>query len=232
MFELTSSQRIVALTLALTIACAGPLALYQLGRRHAPALASDATATGSASPVAGARVLVHVAGAVKQPGMYRLAAGARVSDALAAAGGRLENARLDDLNLAARVKDGLRLYVPTNDERREQVVVATEDVYVHDPPRQAAGPLVPSSKDLLNAGKLTNPPARSERKEPPRGRVNLNTASTSELQTLPGIGPAMAARILAYRETVAHFRTPEDLQQVRGIGPKTYEKLKPYITAP
>ena len=232
MLELTSGQRIAALTLLLTIVGAGLLAVYELGARHTPPLASAPMATASGNAALGAKVLVHVAGAVKQPGIYRLAASARVADALTAAGGQRPDARLNDLNLAARVKDGLRLYVPSNDERREQVVVATEDVYIHDPPRQAAGPLVPSSKELLNAGKLTGSSSRSERKEAPRGRVNLNTASSSELQTLPNIGPAMAARIIAYRETVAKFKSPEDIQSVRGIGEKTFEKLKPYIAAP
>lgn len=231
MFDFSPGQRIAAYTLVLTVACASLLALFQLGRQQAPALASAPAVTAGNAGL-GATVLVHVAGAVKQPGMYRLAAGARVSDALTAAGGSSAGARLDDLNLAAHLKDGLRLYVPYKDERREQVVVTTQDVFVHDPPRQAAGPVVPSSRELLNAGKLTNAPPRSQRKELPKAKVNLNRATSSELQTLPGIGPAMAARIIAFRETVAHFQSTTDLQKVKGIGPKTFEKLAPYIAAP
>lgn len=228
---MSPGQKITAHTLLLTALAAGFLVTYQLGRGQAPPLVAEATITSTNSAL-GAKVLVHVAGAVRQPGMYRLAAGARVADALAAAGGRRDDARLDDLNLAARVSDGLRLYVPVKGERREQVVVTTEDVYVRDAPRQAAGPIVPSSKELLNAGRVTHSAPRSQRKEPPRAKVNLNRASSGELQALPGIGPAMAARIIAFRETVARFDSTEDLQKVKGIGPKTYEKLAPYITAP
>lgn len=131
-------------------------------------------------------VLVHVAGAVTRPGLYRLAAGARVADALGAAGGATTDAALDGLNLARVLEDG------------EQLVVAGSDAAV--PGAAVAG-------------------VRAD------GRVDLNRAGQAELDALPGIGPVLAARIVAYREAHGGFRSVRDLRRVQGIGEKLYRSL-------
>lgn len=153
----------------------------------------------SAAPADGQkarRLYVHVGGAVRRPGLYRLEDGARVDDAVQAAGGVLEDADLDALNLAARVKDGDKVLVPSRNGTAE----ASADT-------QAGG------------GGATS-----------GGLVNLNTATIADLETLPGIGPAIARRIIDFRESNGGFRKIEDLLEVPGIGTKTFEELRDHVT--
>jgi competence protein ComEA len=133
----------------------------------------------------GGSVIVHVAGAVRNAGVYRLRAGARVNDALARAGGATPRADLSQVNLAAKVEDGRQVLVP----RR----VAT-------PPPVAAAP--------------TGTAAPGQ----PAVPVNLNTATLEQLDTLPGVGPATAQKILDYREQHGGFGSVDELGEVPGIG--------------
>jgi competence protein ComEA len=136
-----------------------------------------------------AMVVVAVSGRVQQPGLVRLPAGARVADALAAAGGALPGTDLSSLNLARKVTDG------------ELIVVGGP------PPPGAAGA----------------PPG-------PAGPVNLNTATLDQLQTLPGVGPVLAQRIIDYREQHGGFASVADLRKVTGIGDARYNDLKTRVT--
>jgi competence protein ComEA len=140
------------------------------------------------------RIFVHVGGAVRRPGLYRLAGGARVDDAVRAAGGVLEDADLDALNLAARVKDGDKVLVPARGD-------GSDGASAQGGAGGAQGSL-----------------------------VNLNTATAADLDTLPGIGPALAQRILDFRERNGGFRTVEDLLEVPGIGSKKFEELRDLVT--
>ncbi|NUP99317.1 MAG: helix-hairpin-helix domain-containing protein, partial [Armatimonadetes bacterium] len=221
----TPVERLLALLFGTTLVVTVPYATFLLGRR-APNVAEAAVFEPSPLPaqVDSEPVLrIHLAGAVKRPGVYRLELDCRVVDALERAGGATPGARLDDLNLAARLTDGMRLYVPgPRDGPADEVVVVTEEVYIHAPPaersaEQPEGP-PPPRETYLTQGK---PAPTSQRKAPPRRPVNLNRAALAELQTLPGIGPAMATRIIAWRATHGRFARPEDLLEVKGIGEKT-----------
>lgn len=139
-------------------------------------------------------VVVHVVGAVAQPGLVTLPAGARVATALTKAGGPLENADLGQLNLARPLSDGEQVRVPLVGE---------------EPPPGPAGEGVGGGQGAAGGGV-----------------VAINEASAAEIQTLPGIGPALAERIVAFRADHGRFRTLEDLTQVSGIGPKTLERLR------
>jgi len=149
------------------------------------------------TPVEEPVLVVHVAGAVRTPGVYKVKKGARVVDAVAAAGGPAEGAQVDALNLAATVQDGQKIYVPTAG--------------------QTGGN---SGGNTVGAGG----------KMGGNGKVNLNTASEAELERIPGIGPAMAQRILLYREKNGLFRRVEDLLKVSGIGEKKLEELRNWVT--
>jgi competence protein ComEA len=176
------------------------------------------------------QVAVHVTGAVKKPGVVRLPLDARVEDALKAAGGAKPDANLEALNLAARVEDGAQFYFPT---KKEQPKGVAEAAY-------AAGqsPVVsqqPELKVVASTSTSAAKPAASRGSRggkfttPGQGMVNINKADAAMLQKLPGIGPAMAERILAFRQENNGFQTPEDLLQVSGIGPKKFERMKPFV---
>lgn len=149
-------------------------------------------------PTVGSQVLVvHVAGAVHTPGVYRLDAGSRVVDAVLAAGGVAADSNSDAINLAAVLTDGARVYVPRVGEVSPPVALVGSG---------AAG-----------AGSTTS------------GPVNLNSATADDLDTLPGVGPATAAAILAYRDQHGPFTSVDDLADVRGIGPVKLDALRGLI---
>jgi competence protein ComEA len=147
---------------------------------------------------------VHAAGAVAHPGVYGVRQGARVADVLAAAGGPSAEADLDQLNLAAPVADGERVRVP----RRGEVADGRE----------------PSS----GAGGGTQPMAAGSAARP-ASAVDINRAGAQELEALPGVGPATAAAIVAWRQAHGRFRSVTDLLDVRGIGPAKFETLRPLV---
>lgn len=169
--------------------------------RSAPATAAPAPVRAT-EPTRSAEVIVHVIGAVRRPGMYRLAAGSRAADAVKAAGGFTGNAAEASLNLARVLQDG------------EQLPVATKDEVASG--RGTAGGGGGSSGG--GAGAKTG------------GKVDLNTASAQELDVLPGVGPSTAAKIVADREANGPYRSAEDLMRVPGIGAKKFDALKDLVS--
>jgi competence protein ComEA len=176
------------------------LALLALGGRYAlgsgdePSRRPAATSALAAEPAPPQRLVVHVVGAVRSPGLYRLREGSRVDDAIQRAGGPKAKAALELVNLAAPVADG------------QQVVV---------PVRGAGGPsaVVGGASGAGMAG----------------GKVHLNSATLEELDTLPGIGPVTAQKILDYRTQNGGFGSVEELDAVPGIGPARLEQLTPLV---
>lgn len=154
-------------------------------------------ATSAVESPAPGTVLVHVTGAVRRPGLVSLAAGSRVVDAVAAAGGVAEDADVAAVNLARPVADGEQLAVPK----------------VGDPPPAGA---VAGSGSAAGSGAAAGGGAP----------VNLNTATQAELESLPRIGPALAQRILDWRQANGRFAQPSDLLKVSGIGQKLFDGLK------
>ena len=171
-------------------------------------------------PTAKSEVAVHVTGAVKSPGVYYLSAGARVHEAIEKAGGRTDLADIHSLNLAAKIRDGQQIDVP---EIRQ-----IPDVKPAAPSSSAAQEYtIPTSP-----GSSVTPQPSMRQSAPSDGaRININTATLQELQTLRGIGPAMARRIIEYRQTAGGFSTVDDLTNVKGIGEKTLAKIRDKITA-
>lgn len=129
--------------------------------------------------------MVHVAGAVAEPGLYELATGSRVQDAITRAGGFAEGAVESSVNLARMVSDG------------EQIVVLHQN-----------------QLNIDGSG----------------GYISLNSATESQLESLTGIGPAMASRILEYRSKIGSFSSVEQLTEVPGIGSKLLEKIRDQLT--
>ena len=146
---------------------------------------------------ASASVFVHVAGAVRSQGLYELAGGSRVQQAIDAAGGFTDDAATGALNLARVVTDGEQIVVPQ--------VAAADEGSVSDEATQAPQ----GSTDSGTAG----------------GKVNINTATSDELQTLKGVGPALAQRIIDDRTANGPYKAIEDLKRVSGIGDMTFANL-------
>lgn len=163
--------------------------------------AGDESSSGGSREQAAALVVVHVDGAVAAPGVYVLAEGSRVNDAVLAAGGLTEEADTSTTNLAAPVTDGAKVHVPTEGELAAPVAVGED----------SSGAVSPGS------GSATS------------GLVNINTAASAELQTLSGVGEATAQSIIEDRESNGPFASPEDLMRVSGIGEKKFAKIKDHI---
>lgn len=142
-------------------------------------------------------IVVHVVGAVREPGVIELPLGSRVVDAIAAARGPTDDAALAGVNLARELVDGEQLLVPT----AEQLAAGT----------------VPSNSGAA-PGSLAG------------GLVKLNSADATELDSLPGIGPAIAARIIAWRDEYGPFRSVDELLAVSGIGEKTLDGFRDLVT--
>ena len=159
-----------------------------------------------AAATSGSLIFVHVLGAVRRPGLFELSTGARVMDAVAAAGGLTETADPAGTNLARKLSDGEQLYLPQLGE-----------VPAGPPPGAGAG-----------AGSVRG--GASDPGGGPAALVNLNTATRADLDPLPRIGPAMAQRILDYRDANGPFTAVEDLRNVTGIGEKTFEGISTLIT--
>lgn len=162
-------------------------------------------------------ICVYVCGAVHQAGVYTLAAGSRVYEAVAAAGGLTEEAEPRALNQAQFLEDGQQITVYTKEE-----IAQKGDSPAAGSISSAAGGTSAGNADVKDSG--GNGPDSAG------GIVNLNTADRDELMTLTGVGEARADAIIAYREEHGAFSSAEEIMQIEGIGQKSYEKLKDRIT--
>jgi competence protein ComEA len=169
---------------------------------------AGAGATDAATGAAGGEVVVHVVGAVALPGVHRLPAGARVVDAVDAAGGATPDADLGRVNLAAPLTDGQQVYVLRVGET--------------PPP-----PAPTSTGGAGGAGGTTGTGAAGGASD---AVINVNTASATELEELPGVGPATAEAIIAHREEHGPFASIDDLLDVRGIGEAKLEQIRDRAT--
>lgn len=155
-------------------------------------------------------VTVYVTGAVARPGLYVLPRGARVAQALAAAGGATAEASLTGLNLARRLKDGDRVTVRSRGRAA---------------PAPTAPPQVPTPPSASAAAGDSSP----DTAPPESGPVRLNTATTAQLAALPGLTPRLAERIVAYRTAHGGFRRVEELLLVPGMTPAILSQARPHL---
>lgn len=153
----------------------------------------------------GSELWVHVAGAVARPGVYRLPPDSRVADAIEAAGGPDDQGVPDAMNLAARLADGDKVYVPSR----------TELTSPGDTPALASRGSTHAPAGTAGAGD---------------GPVSINRAVAADLERVPGIGPTLAQRIIETRRQRGRFEQLEDLLDVPGIGEKKFEQMKRHLT--
>ena len=211
--DISRRQAYVYVGLALVVAVLGARYLFS---SHSAAPAGGQALAGlssfvpaaSASPAASTtpeELVVYVCGAVRRPGVYHLAPGARVADLLAAAGGAGAKAELQAVNLAARLADGQQVVVP------------------------ARGASVSGAAAADSAATDTTGSGASEAAGT-AAPVDLNTATAAQLDALPGVGPATAQKIIDYRTANGGFKTVADLKNVPGIGDAKFATLQPLVT--
>lgn len=194
-----------------------------------PGANPSASAQGGASGEGTVRV--HVAGAVNNPGVYTLPAQGRAVDAIAAASGAAADADLDRVNLAGALSDGVQIYVPHRGETAAPAQIQPNGGTANAGQGNAANGAAQNGASQGGAqpqpARTLTPAGSAQKGSTP---VNINTATAEELQTLPRIGPAMAQRIIAWREAHGGFRSVDELDAVPGIGPSMLENLRPLVT--
>lgn len=152
-------------------------------------------------------IAVHITGEVKKTGILYLPEGARLIDAIKKAGGDTKEADLSQVNLAYQLQDGEKIYIPNKKEKINEYITSG------------------NGNNGIKEEENSSNNSKGENK-----KVNLNTATQSELDSLPGIGPSTAQKIIDYREENGKFNKVEDLQNVKGIGESKYSEIKDKVT--
>jgi competence protein ComEA len=200
------STALVALSVLLVVLALAGHRLAQAGTATAPSAEVVAPLEPVAQTPTRQPLVVHVVGAVRRPGLYRLRDGARVADAVARAGGATGGAELTALNLAAPLVDGVQILVPR---------------------RPAAAGAVETGGDVPSGLPLGSTTAATGGMGP---KLSLSSATADQLDELPGVGPITAQKILDYRAEHGPFRSVDDLDAVPGIGPTRIEQLRDLVT--
>jgi len=206
MFNLSNQEKITIILLLILIIIGGGIVLYKnINSEENVTInrASDISENKSAMQIEIPPVIIHITGAVKNPGVYQLKSTDRIVDAVKIAGGATEEANLDLINLAALLKDGQKIIVPCKiySETGEEI-----------------------NKNIDNNVEVMHFSSTSF-----SGKININTANATMLQTLSGIGPVLSERIIEYRNQNGFFGDIDDIKDVSGIGEKKYEGIKDLI---
>ena len=152
------------------------------------------------------KIVIHITGAICNEGIYELEENSRIADAVKIAGGLKEDADLKQINLAYVLEDGMKINIPSKNDNSNENINSTED-YI--------------TKENLNSSNNTNSAKTS--------KININSATQTELETLPGIGPSTALKIINYRKEKGKFNKIEDIKNVNGIGESKFNKIKEFI---
>lgn len=158
-------------------------------------------------------ILVHVSGAVNKEGIVELRVDSRISDAIEKAGGIKEEASMETINLAYKLEDGMKIHIPTKQEM-EGANKTKEEVTEQ---------YVTTSSGGANKKEEAGSNSDSQIK------VNINTATQTQLESLPGIGPSTATKIINYRKEKGKFSKIEEIKEVNGIGESKFNKIKDLI---
>jgi competence protein ComEA len=192
------------LLVALFTGVAGTAVYFALSNRTRPApiiiVPPEPTATAAPSPTP-APLTVFVNGAVVAPGVVEIPANGRLQDAIQAAMGFTDEANTAIVNLAQPLQDGVQIYVPTLDEEVETAVSPSRAIVIDVAPAQNGS-----------------------------GLININTATATDLETLPGIGPSTAAKIITHRQENGDFGSIEAIMDVTGIGEAKFNAISALIT--
>ncbi|RQD70607.1 MAG: competence protein ComEA [Tindallia sp. MSAO_Bac2] len=214
--ELTKKHKLILLSIAVIIFAAISIREVMHHRSKTYILASTSETTGSvnesvetnfeqeavADPIEPRAIVVHVEGEVERPGVYELSEGDRVVDVIDMAGGLNPNADRRRINMALKLQDEMFLYIPHEEEDEAQN---------------------PFENSIKNNSMVTSSASNN-------GLININTADAGTLETLPGIGPVLAQRIIDHRQQTGNFSSKEELKNVSGIGDARYRDIADHVT--
>ena len=165
------------------------------------------------------KIIVHVSGAVNKEGIVELEENSRIADAISQAEGLKENADTKNINLAFKLEDGMKIYIPTIEESQKV-----------NEQNQKENVIDETSKYVTSSGGVIQEQQTNENVDAKKSeKININTATQTELETLPGIGPSTSLKIVNYREENGNFKSIEEIKEVSGIGDAKYENIKDLI---
>lgn len=160
------------------------------------------------------KIIIYITGAVKKEGVYELEEGSRISDAIEQAEGLKEEADTSNINLAYKLEDGMKIKIPTQKENKNTKIENNQETFI-----------------TQNSGLETEQiQTNSQINEKKQEKININKANQEELETLSGIGPSIANKIIQYRKDNGNFKSIDDIKNVSGIGENKYNEIKNSIT--
>lgn len=226
MYELNKKQKIVILTLGVIIVIAF---LYYIYTKYDDTVISteefekenvigNLEETEEVTKEEDTKIIVHVSGAVNKEGIVELEENSRISDAIDKAEGLKENADTKNINLAFKLEDGMKIYIPTIGESIAENEVNENNNMIDE-----------TSKYVTSESGVAQEENNGQTEEKKSEKVNINKATQTELEGLPGIGPATAIKIINYRNENGKFKNIEDIKEVSGIGDAKYENIKDLI---
>lgn len=160
------------------------------------------------------KIIVHVSGAVKQEGVVELKNNSRIADAIEKAGGLREDACMEEINLAYILEDGMKIHIPTIEEQKKNNNNQTDNNFY----------------GIVSNGEQMEKEEGKSTIQEQNSKVNINTATKTELETLPGIGESTALKIINYRNEKGKFKSIEDIKNVSGIGESKFKNIKNLIS--
>ena len=162
------------------------------------------------------KIMVYITGEVKNPGIYELEENSRIKDVIEKAGGLKETEDITDINLATILQDEDKITIPSKEENKQEKQ-NTENIQSNKQSKTTEKSQNTTSISTNTTGKNQNT------------KVNINTATQTELETLPGIGPSIASKIVSYRKENGKFKSIEEIKKVSGIGESKYANIKELI---
>ena len=177
------------------------------------------------------KIIVHVSGAVNKEGIVELEENSRISDAINKAEGLKENADTKNINLAFKLEDGMKIYIPTIEETAKETAKENgQNANYHENDNLNQNMIDETSKYITSSsGAAQEEQTNGNSEQKKNQKININTATQTELETLPGIGPSTSLKIVNYRKENGKFKNIEDIKEVSGIGDAKYENIKDLI---
>ena len=156
------------------------------------------------------KIIVYITGEISNPGLYELEENSRIADCIEKAGGTKEKADITNINLATILEDGEKIYIPAKDEENAQEKTNNKS-------------------EEKNNNNITSKTVIENNVNKKNTKVNINTATQTELESLPGIGSSIATKIIEYRKENGKFKNIEEIKKINGIGENKYKKIRELI---